>query len=190
MREVGKNKHQAAWAEAMDAKFEGKGDPYGREQFDKILGDFEVNIDDPFPIPHEPRGIISRPHWKSPYLAKPGHMKDQRRPKLNPVLSRLWRTTRPPYSPRSSWRRTRTPASSSRSATRTSGTAAWRPRWSTGTSPRRTRTRVPWRPCRAGITGTAYVCFFLPLTMPPFPCAKRFDVWLIFMLTVVVVVER
>lgn len=48
MREVGKNKHQAAWAEAMDAKFEGKGEPYGREQFDKILGDFEVNIDDHF----------------------------------------------------------------------------------------------------------------------------------------------
>jgi hypothetical protein len=42
MREVGKNKHIAAWCEAMDAKFEGKGEPYGREQFNKILGDYEV----------------------------------------------------------------------------------------------------------------------------------------------------
>lgn len=42
MREVGKNKHQAAWIEAIEAKYEGQGEPYGREQFDKILGDFEV----------------------------------------------------------------------------------------------------------------------------------------------------
>jgi hypothetical protein len=42
MREVGKNKHQAFWIEALEAKYEGKGQPYGREQFDKILGDFEV----------------------------------------------------------------------------------------------------------------------------------------------------
>lgn len=44
MREVGKNKHIAAWCEAMDAKFEGKGEPYGRKQFDKILGDYEVRL--------------------------------------------------------------------------------------------------------------------------------------------------
>lgn len=50
MREVGKNKHQAAWAEAMDAKFEGKDEPYGREQFDKILGDFEALADYPTAI--------------------------------------------------------------------------------------------------------------------------------------------
>lgn len=100
-------------------------------------------------------------------------MKDQRRPKLISVLFRLWRTTRPPYSPKSSWQRTRTPASSSRSATRTSGTTAWRRRWSTRTSRRRTRTRVPWRPCRAGITGTAYVYFFLPLPLPA-PCPPFF----------------
>ncbi|ETS85787.1 hypothetical protein PFICI_03812 [Pestalotiopsis fici W106-1] len=47
MREVGQNNHQAAWAEAMDAKFEGKGKPYGREEFDKILGDFEGLADYP-----------------------------------------------------------------------------------------------------------------------------------------------
>ncbi|KAK6194027.1 hypothetical protein LQW54_011876 [Pestalotiopsis sp. IQ-011] len=50
MREVGKNKHQAAWAEAMDAKFEGQGEPYGREQFDKVLGDFKALADYPAAI--------------------------------------------------------------------------------------------------------------------------------------------
>lgn len=42
MREVGRNQHQGRWIEALEAKFEGKGTPYGREQFDEILGDFEV----------------------------------------------------------------------------------------------------------------------------------------------------
>ena len=42
MREVGKNKHQALWLEAIDAKFEGIGEAWGREEFDKILASFEV----------------------------------------------------------------------------------------------------------------------------------------------------
>jgi hypothetical protein len=42
MREVGKNKHQALWMEAIDAKFEGVGKPWGREDFEKILAGFEV----------------------------------------------------------------------------------------------------------------------------------------------------
>lgn len=45
MREVGKNKHQAAWVEAIEAKYEDKGEPYGREQFDKLLGAFEVGTE-------------------------------------------------------------------------------------------------------------------------------------------------
>lgn len=50
MREVGKNNHQALWVEAIDSKFEGKGEPWGREQFDKILGDYEAGADIPFAI--------------------------------------------------------------------------------------------------------------------------------------------
>lgn len=42
MREVGKNKHQGLWIEALDAKFEGRGEPYDREKFDRILGSYEV----------------------------------------------------------------------------------------------------------------------------------------------------
>ncbi len=42
MREVGKNRHQALWIEALDAKFEGRGEPYDRERFDQILGNYEV----------------------------------------------------------------------------------------------------------------------------------------------------
>ncbi|KAI0128612.1 hypothetical protein BJ170DRAFT_336573 [Xylariales sp. AK1849] len=50
MREVGKNKHQSLWIEALEAKFEGKGQPYGRVQFDRILGDFEALADYPAAI--------------------------------------------------------------------------------------------------------------------------------------------
>lgn len=42
MREVGKNHHQALWIEALDAKFEGRGEPFNREKFDQILGSYEV----------------------------------------------------------------------------------------------------------------------------------------------------
>lgn len=42
MREVGKNKHQAFWIEALDAKFEGRGELFNREKFDQILGPYEV----------------------------------------------------------------------------------------------------------------------------------------------------
>jgi hypothetical protein len=42
MREVAKNNHQLLWIEAMDAKFEGAGKPWGREDFERILAGFEV----------------------------------------------------------------------------------------------------------------------------------------------------
>ena len=42
MREVGKNKHQALWIEALEAKYEGKGELFNREKFDRILGSYEV----------------------------------------------------------------------------------------------------------------------------------------------------
>jgi hypothetical protein len=32
------------WVEAYEAKFEGKGKPYGREEWDKLLGHCEVCI--------------------------------------------------------------------------------------------------------------------------------------------------
>ncbi|KAI2469236.1 hypothetical protein F4781DRAFT_395166 [Annulohypoxylon bovei var. microspora] len=50
MREVGKNKHQALWIEALDAKFEGRGEPFEREKFDQILGPFEALADYPAAI--------------------------------------------------------------------------------------------------------------------------------------------
>ncbi|KAI1766367.1 hypothetical protein GGR53DRAFT_486488 [Hypoxylon sp. FL1150] len=50
MREVGKNRHQALWAEALDAKFEGRGEPYNREKFDQILGNYEALADYPAAI--------------------------------------------------------------------------------------------------------------------------------------------
>ncbi|CAJ2506430.1 Uu.00g005600.m01.CDS01 [Anthostomella pinea] len=43
MREVGKNNHQDLWVEALDAKFEGKGEPFDRERFDQILGKYEIS---------------------------------------------------------------------------------------------------------------------------------------------------
>ena len=42
MREVGKNQHAPLWTEAIEAKFEG-GVPWGREEFDRILGEYEVS---------------------------------------------------------------------------------------------------------------------------------------------------
>lgn len=42
MREVGKNNHQALWIEAIDAKFESLWKAWGREDFEKILADYEV----------------------------------------------------------------------------------------------------------------------------------------------------
>ncbi|XXH04670.1 hypothetical protein Hte_011089 [Hypoxylon texense] len=50
MREVGKNHHQALWIEALDAKFEGRGEPYDREKFDRILGNYEALSDYPAAI--------------------------------------------------------------------------------------------------------------------------------------------
>lgn len=42
MREVGKNKHQDLWVEAMEAKFENKGTAWGRQEFEQILEGYEV----------------------------------------------------------------------------------------------------------------------------------------------------
>ncbi|KAH9900612.1 hypothetical protein F4778DRAFT_739678 [Xylariomycetidae sp. FL2044] len=50
MREVGKNKHQALWIEALEAKFEGKGEPFGRQRFDEILSGYESLADYPASI--------------------------------------------------------------------------------------------------------------------------------------------
>jgi hypothetical protein len=43
MREVGKNQHQQQWIAALEAKFDGKGAPYGRASFDAFLHDFDVS---------------------------------------------------------------------------------------------------------------------------------------------------
>lgn len=41
---MAKNKHQALWIEALEAKFEGKGSSWKREGFERILAGFEVKI--------------------------------------------------------------------------------------------------------------------------------------------------
>lgn len=43
MREVGKNNHRETWIKALEAKFEGKGKPFEKEDFDELLGDFAVS---------------------------------------------------------------------------------------------------------------------------------------------------
>ncbi|KAH8673902.1 P-loop containing nucleoside triphosphate hydrolase protein [Xylariales sp. PMI_506] len=50
MREVGKNKHQDVWVDWIEAKYEGKGQPPQRKQFDQILDSFEVVADYPAAI--------------------------------------------------------------------------------------------------------------------------------------------
>lgn len=42
MREVGKNQHAPMWAKAIEDKFE-DGKPWGREEFDRAMGEYEVN---------------------------------------------------------------------------------------------------------------------------------------------------
>lgn len=44
MREVGKNKHQGLWIQALEDNLEGKGPAWGREGFEKILAGFEVRV--------------------------------------------------------------------------------------------------------------------------------------------------
>ncbi|KAK7701073.1 hypothetical protein SLS57_011878 [Botryosphaeria dothidea] len=50
MREVGKNKHQQQWVAALEAKFEGKGKPFGREEFDALLSGYSGVSDYPAAI--------------------------------------------------------------------------------------------------------------------------------------------
>ncbi len=44
MREVRKNGHEEVWLAAFQAKFEGVGKSFGREEFDSFLGNFSVWI--------------------------------------------------------------------------------------------------------------------------------------------------
>lgn len=44
MREVGKNKHQALWIQALEDNLEGTGPAWGRDDFEKILAGFEVRV--------------------------------------------------------------------------------------------------------------------------------------------------
>jgi hypothetical protein len=45
MREVGKHQHESLWIEALEAKFENKGDAWSTKQdFDRILEDFQVTL--------------------------------------------------------------------------------------------------------------------------------------------------
>ncbi|CAI4211901.1 unnamed protein product [Parascedosporium putredinis] len=50
MRDVGKNKHQDLWVEAIEAKFEGKGTAWTRDEFDRILSGYEAVADYPAAI--------------------------------------------------------------------------------------------------------------------------------------------
>lgn len=49
MREVFKNQHQALWVQALEAKFEGKGHTWQREDFEQILAGYQVR-DRPGPL--------------------------------------------------------------------------------------------------------------------------------------------
>lgn len=42
MREVGRNQHAPLWTEAIETRFE-VGTPWRREEFDRILGEFEAS---------------------------------------------------------------------------------------------------------------------------------------------------
>lgn len=53
MREVAKNKHQALWIEAVDAKFEGIGARWKRDDFERILAGFDVRLESLQCIPPE-----------------------------------------------------------------------------------------------------------------------------------------
>jgi len=57
MREVGKNQHQGRWIEALEAKFEGKGKPFGREEFDGFLSGYSGVAD--YPAAIFPRELIA-----------------------------------------------------------------------------------------------------------------------------------
>lgn len=50
MREVGKNQHQRFWIEGLEAKFEGKGKPFGREEFDSFLSSYDVLLFFTYPL--------------------------------------------------------------------------------------------------------------------------------------------
>ncbi|KAL3419133.1 hypothetical protein PVAG01_09355 [Phlyctema vagabunda] len=50
MREVGKNQHQGPWIAALQSKYEGKGEVFGREQFDSIFQGFSGVSDYPAAI--------------------------------------------------------------------------------------------------------------------------------------------
>lgn len=42
MRHVNQNKHQQQWIAALEAKFEQRGPPFGRNEFEAFLGGFKV----------------------------------------------------------------------------------------------------------------------------------------------------
>jgi hypothetical protein len=45
MRDVGKRQHQRYWISALEAKYEGKGQEFGREEFLSFLSEYSVCLD-------------------------------------------------------------------------------------------------------------------------------------------------
>lgn len=43
MREVFKNQHGSYWISALEAKYEGKGKPFERAEFDEVFGNYMVS---------------------------------------------------------------------------------------------------------------------------------------------------
>ncbi|OTB08604.1 hypothetical protein M426DRAFT_7343 [Hypoxylon sp. CI-4A] len=84
MREVGKNQHQALWIEALDAKFEGRGEPYNRERFDQILGPYEGLAD--YPAAIFPAELITAYPEASVILS----LRDSEEAWLSSMESTLW----------------------------------------------------------------------------------------------------
>jgi hypothetical protein len=44
MRETMRDGHKDTWARALEAKYDGKGKPFGKEELDELLGDFAVRF--------------------------------------------------------------------------------------------------------------------------------------------------
>ncbi|KAK8124659.1 uncharacterized protein PG998_000418 [Apiospora kogelbergensis] len=57
MREVGKNQHAPMWAKAIEDKFE-DGKPWGREEFDRVMGEYEGKGLADFPAAMFPEELI------------------------------------------------------------------------------------------------------------------------------------
>ncbi|TLD27953.1 NAD dependent epimerase/dehydratase [Venturia nashicola] len=50
MTSVGPNNHHDKWVSALEAKFENTGTEFTKQDFDGLLGDFDVSVQAPTPV--------------------------------------------------------------------------------------------------------------------------------------------